>query len=128
MFNLIGIYLQPNLDVDQNEVLRLVLSLESARQSQEDLVAQAISRVAKSNQIKPSPVTFFKEIPGMEIGGIIDNRAVIFGSLQFMEASSLECSHGLTREAKIQEALGRKVLYLGWEAQVRAIFVFETKK
>lgn len=120
---LVGIRILAGLEASEMEILGMALGLVKAF-NKTNPYTDAILKIGEKNNIPTLPASFFKEEPDFGMGAIIENRAVIMGNLEFMSLSNLENPLELKRSSIEEETLGREVLYLGWEGQVRALLVF----
>lgn len=122
--NLVGVRILAGLEESEMEILGIALSLAKAF-NKTNPYTDAILKIGEKNSI-PAPIaSFFKEEPGFGMGAVIANRAVIMGNLEFMSSCNLECPLELSRAIAEEESLSREALCLGWEAQVRALLVFD---
>jgi heavy metal translocating P-type ATPase len=62
--------------------------------------------------------------PGLGISGRVAAAESGIGSRQLMNRLGLKLPEGLAREAASAEAEGATVVFLGWEGEVRALFIF----
>lgn len=86
-------------DFDQKEFLTLALSLES--NSQQPL-AQAIVNYSK-NFSSNKKVSSFEEISGRGVKGIIDEKSIIAGNIQFMNENNIDTDFFTKYSAQLQE-------------------------
>jgi len=86
-------------DFDQKEFLTLALSLES--NSQQPL-AQAIVNYSK-NFVSNKKVSSFEEISGRGVKGIIDEKSIIAGNIQFMNENNIDIDFFTKYSAQLQE-------------------------
>ncbi|WP_455090075.1 heavy metal translocating P-type ATPase [Peptoanaerobacter stomatis] len=84
---------------DQKEFLTLALSLES--NSQQPL-AQAIVNYSK-NFASNKKVSSFEEISGRGVKGIIDEKSIIAGNIQFMNENNIDIDFFTKYSAQLQE-------------------------
>lgn len=122
---LIACHVPAESALSELEALQIACSLIAASASPNDPISSALMAVRERQQWTPQPCRFVQEISGRGLGAMIGERAVLMGSEEFMKESSLQIPPALERERARQEAQGRRVLYLGWQAEVRAIFVFQ---
>ncbi|MGP1569166.1 MAG: heavy metal translocating P-type ATPase [Peptoanaerobacter stomatis] len=86
-------------DFDEKEFLTLALSLES--NSQQPL-AQAIVNYSK-NFSSNKKVSSFEEISGRGVKGIIDEKSIIAGNIQFMNENNIDTDFFTKYSAQLQE-------------------------
>ncbi|EHL20181.1 hypothetical protein HMPREF9628_00026 [Peptoanaerobacter stomatis] len=86
-------------DFDEKEFLTLTLSLES--NSQQPL-AQAIVNYSK-NFASNKKVSSFEEISGRGVKGIIDEKSIIAGNIQFMSENNIDIDFFTKYSAQLQE-------------------------
>ncbi|EHL13219.1 hypothetical protein HMPREF9629_00519 [Peptoanaerobacter stomatis] len=86
-------------DFDEKEFLTLALSLES--NSQQPL-AQAIVNYSK-NFASNKKVSSFEEISGRGVKGIIDEKSIIAGNIQFMSENNIDIDFFTKYSAQLQE-------------------------
>ncbi len=86
-------------DFDEKEFLTLALSLES--NSQQPL-AQAIVNYSK-NFSSNKKVSSFEEISGRGVKGIIDEKSIIAGNIQFMSENNIDIDFFTKYSAQLQE-------------------------
>ncbi|MBI2070851.1 MAG: cation-translocating P-type ATPase [Elusimicrobia bacterium] len=122
---LVGCLLPPESSVDQIDFLKTIYSLERGHPSADNPITRAVLKVGRANRWEPWPAEHLREFPGLGLGAVVNGRAVIAGSARLMHMSSVECPPTLLREAARQEVLGRRVVYAGWEGQVRGLLLFE---
>lgn len=86
-------------DFDEKEFLTLALSLES--NSQQPL-AQAIVNYSK-NFASNKKVSSFEEISGRGVKGIIDEKSIIAGNIQFMSENNIDIDFFTKYSSQLQE-------------------------
>ena len=83
----------------ENEVLRLVASLE---QASEHPLAGAILRAAKERQLWLAPATGFQSTTGKGARAEVDGKAVVIGNAAQMEAASIQLGAAKERAEAMQ--------------------------
>lgn len=122
---LTGIHIMPYQNEKETEILQIAGAL--IQKGSPHPLKDALNKVLATNAITPQAVEYFKEVSPLGWGGIVDNRAVIMGSLDFMKQSSLTLPPALKIESNRQKAQGRRLVYLGWEGEVRAMLILESQ-
>jgi P-type Cu+ transporter len=101
----------------ENEVLRLVASLE---QASEHPLAGAILRAAKERQLWLAPATAFQSTTGKGAQAEIDGKSVVIGNAAQMEAASVPL--GATKErAEAMQREGTTVLFAAVDGALAAL-------
>ncbi|NIH85994.1 heavy metal translocating P-type ATPase [Amycolatopsis granulosa] len=98
---------------DRGEVLRLAGSLEHAS---EHPIARAVAAAVDDHV----PVTEFRNLEGLGVEGVVDGRAVVAGRGALLAERGLHLPDALARAKARAEELGRTVVAVGWDGQVRA--------
>ncbi|GHE99092.1 carbonate dehydratase [Amycolatopsis deserti] len=101
---------------DRDEVLRLAGSLEHAS---EHPIAKAIAAAVDEH----APVSEFRNVEGLGVRGVVDGRTVVAGRAALLAESGLHLPDTLARAKAEAEELGRTVIAVGWDGQVRAVLM-----
>ncbi len=101
----------------ENEVLRLVASLE---QASEHPLAGAILRAAKERQLWLAPATAFQSTTGKGAKAEVDDKSVVIGNAAQMEAASIQL--GAARErAEAMQREGTTILFAAVDGSLAAL-------
>ncbi|MEK7287237.1 MAG: hypothetical protein AAB091_01575 [Elusimicrobiota bacterium] len=122
---LTGIRIMPYQRENEKEILKIAGSL--ARHGRSGAIGAAILKAASANDVASADVKYFQEFPNLGAGAVVDGRAVVMGSARLMAECSVELPRIMTRETAEEEAHGRRVVYLGWEGEARAMLIFEKR-
>jgi len=95
-------------DLDENELLKLVASLE---QASEHPLAEAIVRGAKDKHIKLSQIDNFQSITGKGVTGDVDNYKVALGNHKLLESFNIDVGD-LPQRANTLRKEGQTVMLL----------------
>jgi len=101
-----------------DELLRLAAAAEA---SSEHPIGAAIAAAARARALTASAVESFEAVPGHGIVARAGGREVIVGRRELMADRSLRLSPSLEARAQDWEALGRTVVFAGWDAEVRGV-------
>ncbi len=101
----------------ENEVLRLVASLE---QASEHPLAGAILRAAKERQLWLAPATAFQSATGKGAQAEVDGKAVVIGNAAQMEAASIPLGAAKERADAMQRE-GTTVLFAAVDGTLAAL-------
>jgi Cu+-exporting ATPase len=99
--------------VDEEEVLRCAGAVED---SSEHPIGLAIAREAAARLGGLRPATGFEALPGSGVRGIVDDRAVTVGSLDFFDRRSLPVSLALRRAVTDAETDGQTAVLAAWDS------------
>ena len=101
---------------DRAEVLRVAGSLEHAS---EHPIAKAIAAAVDDH----APVSDFRNVEGLGVQGVVEGRAVVVGRPALLADWGLRLPRALRRAKAEAEELGRTVVAVGWDGEVRAVLV-----
>jgi len=101
-----------------DELLRWAAAAEA---SSEHPIAAAIAAAARGRELTASDVESFEAVPGHGIVARAGGREVIVGRRELMADRSLRLSPSLEAQAEAWEALGRTVVFAGWDGDVRGL-------
>ena len=104
-------------DMDENEALRLVASLERAS---EHPLAQAIIKGAEARGLSLSPVENFKSITGQGVEGTVGGRRVVVGSRKAMEGFG-GVPPTLAAKAETLRSQGKGAMFAAIDGRVAAL-------
>ncbi len=107
--------------ITATDLLRYGGSLEDAS---EHPIAQAIADAARTALPELSPVEWFASTQGRGVAGIVDGHAVVAGRTAWLrEDWALAVPDDLATAQEAAEALGRTVIGIGWDGQMRGLAV-----
>jgi Cu+-exporting ATPase len=107
--------------VAADEVLRLIGALEHAS---EHPIGQAVARHAADTVGDLPAVGGFASAGGHGVSGVVDGHAVVAGREAWLAQQwAMAAPAGLRRAADDAEADGQTPVWVGWDAQVRAVVV-----
>ncbi len=98
--------------VDEEEALRCAGAVED---SSEHPIGLAIAREAAARLGGLRPATGFESLPGSGVRGIVDDRAVTVGSLDFFDRRSLPVSPVLRQAVTSAETEGQTAVLAAWD-------------
>ncbi|WP_116113685.1 heavy metal translocating P-type ATPase [Amycolatopsis ruanii] len=101
---------------DRDEVLRLAGSLEHAS---EHPIAKTIAAAVDEH----APVSEFRNVEGLGVQGVVEGRTVVAGRAALLAEWGLRLPEALARAKTEAEELGRTVVAVGWDGQVRAVLM-----
>ncbi|OXM74296.1 MULTISPECIES: heavy metal translocating P-type ATPase [Amycolatopsis] len=101
---------------DRDEVLRLAGSLEHAS---EHPIAKTIAAAVDEH----APVSEFRNVEGLGVQGVVEGRTVVAGRAALLAEWGLRLPEALARAKTGAEELGRTVVAVGWDGQVRAVLM-----
>lgn len=104
--------------VETDQVLARAAGLEL---HSEHSLARAIALEAAARGLKPVATREVRIVPGCGIRGSVDGHAVAAGSSSLMSDLGWPLSQALAERARLLEAAGHSVVYVGWGEQVRAV-------
>jgi Cu+-exporting ATPase len=105
---------------DEGEVLRLAGAVEDAS---EHPIAQAIAARARRDLPRLPGVEDFDSHAGLGVQGLVDGHAVIVGRASFLADRAMRLPAELQSARREAEGLGRTTIVVGWDGEVRALFV-----
>ncbi|MET8326202.1 heavy metal translocating P-type ATPase [Streptomyces sp. NPDC005181] len=105
---------------DADEVLRLTGALEDA--SEHPIAAAIATAAGEASQDLPV-VTGFANAQGRGVTGQVEGRGVLAGRVSWLEGQGLVLSSELARARDAAEAVGRTVVFVAWDGQVRGALV-----
>ena len=109
--------------IDEKELLKIAASLES---KSEHPLASAIVEKTKSENIDLSDPDTFKSYSGSGITGMVDNKTVVIGNMNFMKEFSIKIGNA----DKLYEQLAVKgitVICIGIEGELKGLIGIEDK-
>lgn len=113
----------PACGATDEEILRRAVSLAA------DLsldFSKPLEIAARANGMALLPTEYRKAFPERQgASALVRGIATLLGEPDFVLQSHLEIPETLERAAKDLTAKGRKIIFIGWEAKVRAFLVFE---
>ena len=98
--------------IDDDDALRCAGAVED---SSEHPIGLAIAREAAARLGGLHPATGFVTLPGSGVRGIVDDRAVTVGSLDFFDRRSLPVLPALRRAVAAAETEGQTAVLAGWD-------------
>ncbi|MBT8143025.1 MAG: heavy metal translocating P-type ATPase, partial [Gammaproteobacteria bacterium] len=98
---------------DQNEILRLVASLEAAS---EHPLAAAIVQAAKEQGLQLSEVSNFNSITGQGAQASVDGKIMAIGNAKMMQGAGADIA-SMQTQAEAYRATGQTVMYVAINAQ-----------
>jgi cation-transporting ATPase V len=101
-----------------DEVLRWAAAAEA---SSEHPIAAAIVAGARSRALTVPEVESFEAVPGHGIVARAGGREVVAGSRKLMADRDLPLGPALELKAQAWEALGRTVIFAGWDGETRGV-------
>jgi Cu+-exporting ATPase len=106
--------------VDIEQLLRLAGGLEAAS---EHPIARAVAAYARERAGAPlDGVSEFRNHEGLGTSGVVDGHAVVIGRRRWLaEHQAMAVPEELAVAAKNTESLGRTAVWVGWDAQLRAV-------
>jgi Cu+-exporting ATPase len=105
----------------RNELLRLGGALEDAS---EHPIARAIADAARTALAELPAVESFTSTQGRGVSGVVDGHAVVAGRTAWLRDEwSLAIPDDLADAQAAAEALGRTVIAIGWDGQLRGLAV-----
>ncbi|MGL4400772.1 MAG: copper-transporting P-type ATPase [Luteolibacter sp.] len=110
----------PAAGISPGELLRLAASLE---QNSEHPLAAAIVQGAQEREISLAQVTGFRSVAGGGVAGIVADRAVTIGKLDFLKQESVSGFEEFESVAAARQAQGQSVMFIAIEGQAAGIFV-----
>jgi P-type Cu2+ transporter len=108
--------------VRNDEVLARAAGLE--RHSEHGL-AQCIVDAAVARGLEPVAASGVRTVPGRGIRGHVEGQVVAAGSISLMRDLGWEVPAGLSGRARVLEASGHSLVYLGWGERMRAVLAFD---
>ncbi len=87
--------LQPSVDVEENELLRLAAALE---QGSTHPLAIAVLEAARTRGINYPAVTAFENISGEGVSGLVENRTLRLGTAEWLENNAVEFTNPVRAE------------------------------
>ncbi len=101
-----------------DDVLRWAAAAEA---SSEHPIAAAIAEGARARELTAPDVESFEAVPGHGIVARGGEHDIVAGRRKLMADRGLRPSASLERKAEAWEALGRTVVFAGWDGQVRGV-------
>lgn len=105
-----------------DEVLARAAGLE--RHSEHGL-ARCIVDAAVARHLEPVAAREVRVVPGRGVRGYTAGQAVAAGSISLMSDLGWELPGALAERARLLEASGHSLVYVGWGERVRAVLVFD---
>lgn len=84
-------------------------------------LARAITMAAMARGLEPIATREVRIVPGRGVRGNADGEAVAAGNAHFMSDLGWSCTPALGERARLQEAAGHSVVYVGWGGRVHAV-------
>ncbi len=84
-------------------------------------LARAITMAAMARGLGPIATREVRIVPGRGVRGNADGEEVAAGNARFMSDLGLSCTPALGERARLQEAAGHSVVYVGWGGWVHAV-------
>ena len=112
----------PATGTDPGQLLRLAGGLENAS---EHPIAAAVAQGARAASPDPLPsVEGFASTQGLGVAGVVDGVAVVAGRRSWLQREwSLVVPAEVAASADAAEAVGRTVIYVGWDGRARGALV-----
>ena len=104
--------------IGAEELLKIAASLE---RFSEHSVGHAIMQASRG--LENYPVSGFQAVPGKGVEGMLDGRQICVGNGAFMAQKGIPVSEETRETVAAYETEGHTALYLGWEGELRGIFL-----
>ena len=104
----------------ESEALSLAASVEA---HSTHFAAREIVRQARAAGLMSEEAADFRELPGLGVKGTVNDREVIIGNRNLMEAHGASFSTSLGEAAQHYEQQGQTVIFLGGDHTVLGLFV-----
>ncbi|MCA1836689.1 MAG: heavy metal translocating P-type ATPase, partial [Actinobacteria bacterium] len=106
--------------IDTDELLRRAGAVEA---DSEHPIGAAIATAARKHGVALPPVTAFEAVAGHGVRADVDATTVWVGRRKLATEAGLALPDELATAADRLEALGRTVVFAGWQGQVRGVLV-----
>lgn len=103
--------------VDENEILRLVASLE---RGSEHPLAESVLRAAEQRQLPLASARNFQSTPGQGASGSVDNRVVVIGNVSMMREHGIDTTSAEFRIGELSQQ-GATILYAAIDGSLAAL-------
>jgi Cu+-exporting ATPase len=107
--------LVPLPGVAKSELLAVAATLE---QASEHPLARAIAQRAKEAGVAPLPLADFTAVPGRGVGGRVEGKPAVLGSLAYLESRGVRVDEALVAPL---EAEGKSVVAVGWDGRLLGV-------
>ena len=109
-------------DLTEDRVLAWVAALEAPAKHP---IAEAFLRAAKERGLSVPQVHTFTAHPGQGVEGTLNGRVLYVGNERLLQRTGLRLSPDMHARAERWRQEGRRVIYVGWEGEVRALVALE---
>jgi len=108
----------PETGQERAELLRLAGAVEAAS---EHPIARAVARGAEAETGELPQVTGFANLAGLGVQGVVDGHTVLVGRPVLLRERGLALSDGLRAAQTAGEQVGRTMVAVAWDGQVRGV-------
>lgn len=105
--------------LSSEEALSMAAGLEG---DSEHIIAEAIRQYARSQNVRPAPVSNFESLAGRGVKALINGTTYYIGGPRLLEQQGLRVPAALESARQKTESSGQSVIYLANETEIVALF------